>query len=144
MVNLLPSDRFCFLVVGNKFDLGSLGENIFCLGRLKSIDAMAEAYSAADICLVPSLSENLPYVALESILCKTPVLAFNTGGMKDIVTHKVNGYLANKFDVKDLISGVNYLVSDNFKIDIIDSLSIYNESKVIAQYYNLYEEIIQG
>ena len=144
LVNALPPEEYCFLVVGNKSDIMELYMNVFCVGQVKSIDAMIDAYSAADISLIPSLSENLPYVALESILCNTPVLAFNTGGMKNVVFHKKNGYLVDKFNLEDLINGVKYLATHNFKIDLAKTLVSYDESKVIRQYIDLYDDILKN
>jgi glycosyltransferase involved in cell wall biosynthesis len=144
LIDQLPTDEYCFLVVGNKYEIKTLRNNIVCIGQVATIERMIDAYSAADICLIPSLSENLPYVAIESILCKTPVIAFNTGGMKDIISHKVNGYLVDKFDKDDLICGIKYLATHNFEYDISKTLDCYDELKVLKQYINLYEEIIQS
>ena len=144
LLDQLPTEEYCFLVVGNKYEIKSPENDIVCIGQVTTIERMIEAYSAADICLIPSLSENLPYVAIESILCKTPVLAFNTGGMKDVIKHKVNGYLVEKYDKDDLICGVKYLVAQKFEYDISKTLESYDESKVLTQYIDLYEEIIQS
>ncbi|MEZ0264004.1 MAG: glycosyltransferase [Phycisphaerae bacterium] len=62
-------------------------------GRLRVADAgllsgdgvLARAYRAADLSLVPSVADNFPYVALESLACATPVVSFAVGGMPEIV-----------------------------------------------------------
>ena len=43
--------------------------------------------------------------------CGTPVVAFNIGGMPDAIDHKINGYLAKPFDLKDLWSGILYILN---------------------------------
>lgn len=65
------------------------------LGRLSDDEALAAAYSCADMVVVPSLEDNLPNVALEAIACGAPVVGFNVCGMPEIVQHGVNGMLAD-------------------------------------------------
>jgi glycosyltransferase involved in cell wall biosynthesis len=38
--------------------------------------------------------------------CGTPVVAFDSGGPRDIVSHRIDGYLAKPFDPKDLAEGI--------------------------------------
>ncbi|UJH91749.1 glycosyltransferase [Antarcticibacterium sp. 1MA-6-2] len=41
------------------------------------------------------------------------VVAFNTGGIPDLIEHKKNGYLANYKDAKDLAAGIQYCLSNH-------------------------------
>lgn len=50
-------------------------------------------YQRSTVCVVPSLWENYPYVCLEAMACGRPLIASNTGGIKDIITHNFNGML---------------------------------------------------
>ena len=43
--------------------------------------------------------------------CGTPVVCFDATGPKDIGDHKRNGYLAKPFDIFDLASGINWVLS---------------------------------
>jgi len=70
-------------------------------------------YSAADVMVVPSLQEAWGNTVMESLSCGTPVVAFNTGGIPDMVEHKKNGYLAKPFDVSDLACGIEWLLNSN-------------------------------
>lgn len=45
---------------------------------------------------------------MESLSCGTPVVAFDIGGNKDMITHKVNGYLAQ--DIDDLKRGIAWIL----------------------------------
>jgi len=38
----------------------------------------------------------------------TPVVAFNVGGISDIVSHKVDGYLSKCCDVDDMVKGIEW------------------------------------
>lgn len=66
-------------------------------------------YSAADIFILPSLEDNLPNTILESLSCETPVVAFDTGGAKDIINDN-NGKIVPKGDVQSLSDEIYNLI----------------------------------
>jgi glycosyltransferase involved in cell wall biosynthesis len=88
----------------------STGYNIAAAGYLQDDPSMVLLYSAADVLVVPSLQDNLPLTAMESLACGTPVAAFNIGGMPDMIGHKENGYLAEPFDPGDLAEGIRWIL----------------------------------
>jgi glycosyltransferase involved in cell wall biosynthesis len=70
------------------------------------------ACSAADALVLPSLLDNLPNSGVEALACGTPVVAFEVGGLPDIVTHLQNGYLAPARDASGLAAGIHWVLSD--------------------------------
>lgn len=50
----------------------------------------------ADVLLLPSNIEGLPGVILEAFFCRTPVVAYNVGGIKEIVLPDETGRLVTK------------------------------------------------
>ena len=85
---------------------------ITSIGPIRDDTIMAQAYSAADIFILPTLAENLPNGIIESASCGTPAVAFNTGGLSDALRHMENGYLARYKDAIDLSQGINLLLND--------------------------------
>jgi len=75
-------------------------------------ETLGTAYRAADVTLIPSLTENLPYTALESLACRTPIAAFAVGGLREIVTRRRGGLLARPFQVSDLSDCLAQLIND--------------------------------
>jgi glycosyltransferase involved in cell wall biosynthesis len=76
------------------------------LGRISDDHILGAVYSAADVMVVPSRQDNLPNTAMESQACGTPVVAFDVGGISDIVEDGVTGRLVTPFDVGGLARAI--------------------------------------
>jgi glycosyltransferase involved in cell wall biosynthesis len=81
------------------------------IGTIESDEEMAWAYSAADLFILPSLEDNLPNTLLESLACETPVVAFDTGGVRDIVDVST-GIVVEQGSVSALSDAIVQLVQD--------------------------------
>jgi glycosyltransferase involved in cell wall biosynthesis len=82
------------------------------LGILERERAMAQAYCAADVFVAPSIEDNLPNSVMEALACGVPCVAFDVGGMPDLIDHQQNGYLARSLDPEDLARGVAWVLED--------------------------------
>jgi glycosyltransferase involved in cell wall biosynthesis len=72
-----------------------LGVPLNWLGELRDTVTLALAYSAADVMVIPSRQDNLPQCGLEAQACGCPVVAFDVGGLEDVLEHGGTGYLAS-------------------------------------------------
>ena len=75
-------------------------------GYVNGLSEMASLYNAADAFVMPSRMDNLPNVMLESVSCGTPVIAFNVGGVPDVIRQGVNGVLAASLNAESLAQGI--------------------------------------
>lgn len=102
------------------------------IGRLSEEIDLAEVYNAADVFTAPSLEDNLPNTVMESLACGTIPIAFNIGGMPDMIEHKINGYLAKPFLADDLTNGIIWALS----LDLVNCENIKNNarSKVVNNF----------
>ena len=87
-----------------------LGFPIHYTGHLHDDLSLRALYSAADLLVIPSRQDNLPNTGVEAHACGTPVVAFNAGGLPDIVEHQRTGYLAHAFDTEDLAEGIRWVL----------------------------------
>lgn len=125
-----------------------LGFNAHYLGRVHDDISLALIYSAADVMVVPSVQEAFGQTASEALSCGTPVVAFNATGLKDIVDHQQNGYLATPFEVEDLAKGIAWVIEDEERQQKLQfqarqkSLQEFAKNVQAQRYLSLYEEIL--
>jgi glycosyltransferase involved in cell wall biosynthesis len=118
------------------------------LGTINDDITLALLYSAADVMVVPSVLDNLPNTAVEAVACACPVVAFNVGGLPDVIDHKVNGYLATPYEAEDLANGITWVLHDSEKYKILSQNARkkaeqkFDIKKIAEQYIKLYREII--
>ena len=87
-----------------------LGFPVHYTGHLNDDLSLRALYSATDAFVLPSRQDNLPNTGLEAHACGTPVVAFNTGGLPDIVADRVTGALAEPFEPASLASGIRWVL----------------------------------
>jgi len=73
---------------------------------VNSPETMAQLYQAADLFVLPSMQDNLPNTVVESMACGTPVVAFDIGGVPEMVSHEQSGFLAEPGKWRDLGDGI--------------------------------------
>ena len=76
---------------------------------------LARHYRKATIHVIPAVNEGLGLTAVESILCGTPVVAFDSGGVTDVIRNGVTGILVPPGDVQALARALDQLLEDPSK-----------------------------
>lgn len=150
-VNPELKNRAEILVFGatHSKDIESLPLNVNFLGNLGDNTTLSLCYNAADVFIAPSLEDNLPNTVMESLSCGTPVVAFNIGGMPDMIEHKTNGYLADSISPESLSEGISFFLEDSSNQDVFEKNSresvvkSYRKDIVAKQYIEVYEEILK-
>lgn len=86
------------------------GVESISFGSIHSERELVEIYNLADVFVLPSIQDNLPNTVMEAMACGVPVVAFDCGGVTDMVEHKVNGYLAENRNAGSLAEGICYFM----------------------------------
>ncbi len=94
--------------IRNQINELKLEDSVFLCGVRKD---MMYVYKSIDYLVLPSLTEGLPYVLLEAMLFKVPVLATDVGGIPNIIINGVTGYLVPPGDVKSLTGGMEKMLN---------------------------------
>ncbi|CAM4345192.1 glycosyltransferase [Gillisia limnaea] len=100
--------------------------------------------SAADILVLPSNIEGLPAVLLEAMFCKTPVVAYNVGGISEIVSSQT-GSLIEKDDEDNFVNAVlKTLGNPDFEqIETAHKMVIkdYMNKEIAKKFVEVYEAV---
>lgn len=122
--------------------------DVHVMGHIRDEITMALLYSAADVFVAPYVEENLSNAVLEALSCGTPTVAFNIGGMPDVIDHLQNGYLASPLNVEELSNGINWVLSEqkrwvNLSIGARKRIEQGFTSEMQAKkYIQLYKEVL--
>ncbi|WP_426582074.1 glycosyltransferase family 4 protein [Mucilaginibacter sp. R-33] len=117
------------------------------LGTINNDEKLAMHYAAADAFLIPSLEDNLPYTVMESLSCGTPVIAFTTGGIPDMVRHEHSGYLATYRSSESFTDGMEWIIkhperdklNQQARQTIMDSFS---EEVIAKKHIGVYQQLL--
>jgi glycosyltransferase involved in cell wall biosynthesis len=118
------------------------------LGRVHDDATLALVYGASDVVVVPSRQENLPQVATEAQACGTPVAAFASTGLLDVIEHQRTGYLALAYDASDLAAGIGWILADGKRYRALSAgareraLALWAPEVVIPRLIQIYEDSI--
>jgi glycosyltransferase involved in cell wall biosynthesis len=91
---------------------GQLAVPTLSLGYVKEERLLPLAYSAADILVLPTLQENFPGAALEALACGLPIVAFDVGGVPEIVRDGCTGVLVERANSTALGAAIERLLQD--------------------------------
>ena len=115
------------------------------VGEAKGDEQLAVLYASADMTAVPSREDNMPITAMESQSCGTPVVAFNIGGLPDIVIHQSTGYLAQAENPEDLATGISWILDQDLRGAVrAHAVHTWSPSAVVPQLRAIYLEVLSS
>lgn len=128
--------------------LAALPYPVHALGLVQHPAELARVYAAADVFVTPTLADNLPNTVMESLACGTPVVAFRTGGVPEMVEHQVNGYIAAQGDSAALAEGLRWVLSEQKPLEELRRAARqkvereYANAVVAERYLDLYRSVL--
>jgi glycosyltransferase involved in cell wall biosynthesis len=155
-LRILKDERFdkkiILLIFGDTHEREEelMGYNVKYYGRVKEEVKLALIYSSVDLVVVPSEIESFGQVAAESLSTGTPVVSFDIAGLKDVINHRSNGYLAQPFDSIDLAEGIKWILNLNSedytricKMGREKVMSSFDKTLTAEKYKSLYKSILE-
>lgn len=150
ILQALDSTKFTLILVGkiNSKSINTLEKfNYITSGFITNETEINQYFSAADIFLNCSLGDNFPLVILEAFASGTPVVGFNTGGIKEMVIQNQTGFLSNTYDTLTLIDKIKEIM-DTKEYQIWSKntrkyvLSHFSETQFLNSHIQLYSKVI--
>jgi glycosyltransferase involved in cell wall biosynthesis len=87
-----------------------IGDRVIFTGRLSTVQP---ALNMADVAILPSRNEGLPFALLEAMASGLPVVASRIAGIPEVVEDGVSGLLIKPADAQELRSKLCLLYRDN-------------------------------
>jgi len=125
------------------------GVPIHWSGSVSGDKALRDLYTACNVTAAPSREDNMPLTAMEAQTCGRAVVAFDIGGLPDIVSHHETGYLAPEGNVDSLAAGLTQAINDSLGMNAWGvaarerALATWAPQRVVAQYLDLYKSVLR-
>ncbi|MDB4901708.1 MAG: glycosyltransferase [Mucilaginibacter sp.] len=146
----IRADQVELVIFGNRNteDMPDFPFKTSFLGTISDDKKLAACYAAAHAFLIPSLEDNLPYTVMESLACGTPVIAFTTGGIPDMVQHEYNGYLAKYRSAESFADGMEWIIKHPEKEKLHQQarqtvMDNFAESIIADKHIKLYKDLLK-
>lgn len=111
-------------------------------------DNILPILSAADLFLLPSEKESFGLGALEAMACQVPVVASETGGLPEVVSHGETGFLAPPGDVSAMAGYALQILTDENKRQRMGDAARrrvedhFNSELIVPQYLEFYHNTL--
>lgn len=121
-------------------------DHTFFLGKQESVEEML---SIADLLLLPSEMESFGLAALEAMACEVPPIASRVGGVPELITHGVDGLLAEVGDLQTMADYALQLLEDPALHSAMAQAARQTAKKrfcsslIIPQYEDLYRRVLE-
>ncbi len=119
-------------------------KNIFFLGSLKSTK---EVLNISDLFILPSSKESFGLSALEAMACGVPVIASDSGGIPEVISHGESGLLNSVGDTYQMTKNALKLLSnesllESFKTNAYKQAMKFDIEVILPRYEKLYEQCV--
>ena len=100
-------DKIKIIISENELD-----KNVVLMGWANK-QVKKEAYSKADIFILPSHFEGFPNSLVEAMSAELPVISSNVGAVGDIIEDGINGFIFDSKNINQLVEKIETLISDS-------------------------------
>ena len=117
-------------------------------GHIEDKKQLSTLYAAADVTVSASKYETFGQTLAEAQACGCPAVSFDNSGQTDIITHKVNGYLAKAYDTESLADGIAWALTEAQTIVSKEALrngvvQRFSSDAIAQKHLQLYQQLIE-
>lgn len=107
-----------------------LSDKVQFIGHIDH-DKVFDHFFQADVTVVPSRKEAFGLVVIESMAVGTPVIGSNTGGIREIISDGVDGYLFEPENERDLAKKIETFFRNR---ELLQEMGINARNKFVTKY----------
>jgi len=107
---------------------------------------IADELSKSKVLVLPSYMENKPNVIMEALVVGIPVVAYNVGGIPDLIQDGYNGYLVEPGHIKELAGRIETIINDTVLFEKLShnaKSSVANKFEAATVAKKTYEAYVQ-
>ena len=142
------------LMLGDGPDLQAAAELARTMGVAEDVEFLGEQdqvvplLSLADVFLLPSSQESFGLAALEAMACGVPVVASQIGGLPEVITHGMSGFLHPPDDLAGMTASTMRLLTDQAlherasEAARLTAHERFCDSKIVPMYESYYKEVL--
>ncbi len=118
---------------------------VYFMGKHDNIE---ELIGISDLLLLPSENESFGLVALEAMACEVPVVASRVGGLPEVLTDGVEGFLVEPRDIEKMAErSLTILTHRSYREEMGErarerAQANFCSDKIIAHYENYYRKVL--
>lgn len=105
-------------------------QNVSFLGHVDRRTVL-DTLKTSTIAIFPSLTESFALAPMEAMACGTAVVYTTRASGPELITHEVNGLLANPLDIEDIAHNICYLYQNQ---DICSKLAASGKERIISEF----------
>ena len=133
-----------FLLIGSECFDNCDRSKIKSLGFVRDEVTLQIAYHGADLLLHTAPIDNLPNTVAESMSCGTPILAFDTGGLTEMVKPGKSGWLVKEIDATSIIAELDSVLNSKDYKNLRESTkesahNLFNSKKIACKYMDHFQ-----
>ncbi|HEA23210.1 hypothetical protein LCGC14_0796180 [marine sediment metagenome] len=104
---------------------------------LGNIDDVQSFFNHIDVLVTPSLKEEpLGNVIVEAKKYGTPSIIFDSGGMPELISHKMNGYVCETSTAQGIEKGIQYYIQNESMVEIHGKNAKASIKELKIDYFN--------
>jgi len=120
----------------------------FTFDRFLDTEELVEAYRSCDVFVMPSDTETLGLVALEAMACGKPAVGADAWGLRDVITHNVDGLRFPPGDDAELAAQLVRLLGDGemrlrMGLKAREKAKSFSYSRIGRRWVSLYNSVLE-
>lgn len=128
--------------IKNSIDFNHMSDIVSFTGWMP-YEKLPDRLNELSLLVLPSYSEGLPNIILESMACGTPVLVTPVGALPDIIQDELNGFIMENNSPEQIANNIVRSLEFNDKEKVVsNALSLINNNFTYESALNRYKNIL--